>query len=106
VAEDPLELHAAGAPAWRIMEAIERRRREASQLAPPAPAPLEHRPDYLLCTDPGWCCSTSGPLAITCAIDGQDWPCDVKRAHHNDSENRRTQRWVAGRLERSYARGY
>lgn len=59
-----------------------------------------HWPEYIFCSDPETCCGHWWPVAITCAVDHQRWPCDTKRSHHTESQIARVQRWAAGRLGR------
>lgn len=60
-----------------------------------------HRPRYQHCPDPEDCCYTYGPLAIRCAVDGEDWPCSTKRSHHTEQHAARLERWVENRIERA-----
>lgn len=48
-----------------------------------------HSPRYLRCPDP------DNPYAIVCRIDGEDWPCAVKRSHHITPQ-RTTPDWNVG----------
>ena len=44
------------------------------------PAGEPHHPNrWHLCDDPD-CCDDGCPV-LTCAIDGEDWPCTTKREH-------------------------
>lgn len=59
-----------------------------------------HSPRYLYCPDPETCCETWDPLAVLCAICGQDWPCATKRSHHTQAQIARLERWAQGRPQR------
>ena len=60
----------------------------------------DHRPQYIYCSDPEWCCGHYHPVAIVCAVDRQNWPCATKLAHHTEAEGARVQRWADSRLSR------
>jgi hypothetical protein len=59
-----------------------------------------HHPAYIFCSDPETCCGHWWPVAITCAVDGQRWPCEIKRSHHTETQVARLMRWVDSRLGR------
>lgn len=59
-----------------------------------------HAPRYIYCPDPDLCCETYGPVSIVCAVDGEQWPCQVKRSHHTDAQAAKIERWANGRRGR------
>jgi hypothetical protein len=59
-----------------------------------------HHPEYVYCSDPETCCWHWWPVVIVCAVDGQRWPCETKRAHHTEAHAARVKRWADGRIGR------
>jgi hypothetical protein len=60
-----------------------------------------HHPKYVYCPDPDICCEHPWPVAITCAVDHQRWPCETKRSHHTETHAERVKRWADGRRGRA-----
>jgi len=57
-------------------------------------------PRYIYCSDPETCCGHWWPVSISCAVDGQQWPCETKRSHHTAAHGARLERWADSRRGR------
>lgn len=59
---------------------------------------MKHKPEYVYCPDPDYCCEVWGPISIVCYWCKEKWPCSVKRSHHSESQNKKIMRWVQQRI--------